>query len=99
MFLYNVTVNIDEDVAEEWVQWMKETHMPEVLATGCFTESRLCRIIGESKGGKSYAAQYIFPNLSVYHQYQTNFAPALQAKTMEKFNGKFGAFRTVMEIL
>lgn len=99
MYIYNVTTNIDESVAGEWVEWMKNEHIPEVIATGCFSECRLCRIIAESAGGKSYSAQYIFPNLSTYHRYQTQFASALKAKTEAKFGGKMAAFRTVMEIL
>ena len=34
MILYNVTVNIDTDVEEDWIEWMKETHIPEVMKTG-----------------------------------------------------------------
>jgi hypothetical protein len=99
MYIYNVTTSIDQEIVTEWVQWMKEIHIPEVVATGCFSEGRLCRIIGASEGGKTFAAQYIFPNLTTYHRYQKEFAPALQAKTKEKFDGKYAAFRTVMEIL
>jgi Domain of unknown function (DUF4286) len=99
MYLYNVTTNIDESVMEEWLTWMKSEHIPEIIATGCFSECRLCRIIAESEGGKSFSAQFVFPNLSTYHRYQTQFAPALKAKTEAKFGGKIASFRTVMEIL
>lgn len=99
MYIYNVTTNIDESIIPEWVEWMQTEHIPEVIATGCFTECRLCRIIAESQGGKAYSAQFIFPNLSAYHRYQTQFAPALKAKTEAKFGQKVASFRTVMEIL
>jgi hypothetical protein len=33
MIVYNVTVNIDGAVEQEWLKWMKEVHIPEVLAT------------------------------------------------------------------
>jgi hypothetical protein len=81
MLLYNVTINIDEQVADEWVIWMKTVHIPEVMATGCFTESRLLRIFGEEQGGRAYAAQYHCPSSEIFDQYQRDFAPALQAKT------------------
>ena len=29
MILYNVTVNIDKDVEQDWINWMKNTHIPE----------------------------------------------------------------------
>ena len=59
MILYNVTVNIDNDVREEWLQWMKETHIPEMMDTGLFLESRLSRILAEEEGGSSYEVQYV----------------------------------------
>jgi hypothetical protein len=99
MLLYNVTINIDEQVADEWVTWMKTVHIPEVMATGCFVENRLCRIFGEEQGGRAYAAQYHCPSAEIFERYQHDFAPALQAKTRERYDGKFAAFRTLMEII
>ena len=36
MYIYNVTVNVSDDVHIEWLKWMKETHIPDVMKTGCF---------------------------------------------------------------
>lgn len=41
MILYNVTVKIDLDVHDLWLRWMKEEHIPRVMETGCFVESKL----------------------------------------------------------
>ena len=30
MYTYNVTVSVDASVHEEWLEWMRSTHMPEV---------------------------------------------------------------------
>jgi hypothetical protein len=43
MILYNVTVSIDESVEKEWLQWMKEVHIPDVMNTGLFVSSKICR--------------------------------------------------------
>jgi hypothetical protein len=99
MLIYNVTINIDERIADEWVRWMKTTHMPEVVATGCFVEFRLCRIFGEEQGGRTFAAQYHCPSMAIFEQYQKDYAPALQAKTRERYGNQFAAFRTLMEIV
>ena len=58
MIIYNVTVNIDLDVETQWVKWMKEVHIPEVMATGLFLESRMMRVLANDEGGTSYAIQY-----------------------------------------
>ncbi|MEO8448027.1 MAG: DUF4286 family protein, partial [bacterium] len=28
MILYNVTVNVDDSVHDEWLEWMKTIHIP-----------------------------------------------------------------------
>jgi hypothetical protein len=99
MIVYNVTINIDTDVHDEWLHWMKTEHIPEVMATGYFLENKLCRIMGESEGGVSYAVQYICASLKDYQEYQEKEAPNLQQKHLVRYNGKFGAFRTLLEVV
>ena len=36
MIIYNVTINIEEAATAEWLAWMQETHIPDVIATGKF---------------------------------------------------------------
>lgn len=58
MYIYNVTINIDESIHEEWLSWMK-SHIPEVLATGKFIEAKLTRVLVEEEtGGVIYSVQY-----------------------------------------
>jgi hypothetical protein len=59
MILYNVTSNIDQSIHEQWLQWMQEKHIPEILATGKFISAKLVRVlIEEEMGGLTYAAIY-----------------------------------------
>lgn len=99
MILYNVTINIDESVHQEWMQWMRETHIPEVLATGCFLEGRLSRIQGEEEGGVTFSIMYLSPSQEKYDEYQQKHAPALQADHNQRYNGRFAAFRTVLNVV
>lgn len=99
MILYNVTVSIDESVEQEWLAWMKEIHIPEVMATGCFKENKLCRIMAEEEGGKAYSIQYFAPDMETYIKYQAEFSPALQQAHSAKYAGKFAAFRTILEVI
>ena len=98
--LYSVTVNINNDVHDEWLYWMQNVHMPEVMQTGMFIENRMCRLIGdEDSGGVTYSMQYVCANIDKYYEYQDKFAPNLQAETLKKFKDKFVAFRTLLEII
>ena len=99
MILYNVTVNIDYDVSEEWLDWMKKVHVPDVLSTGLFLENKIARIHAAEEGGVSYSIQYLLKSWKDYNTYQKKFATDLQKAHQNKYNNKFIAFRTVLEIV
>lgn len=99
MILYNVTVSIDPAVHLDWVKWMREVHIPDVLKTGCFSDCRLSRINGEEEGGMTFSVMYFSPSQELYDQYQEEFAPALQAKHAQRYNGQFAAFRTILNVI
>ncbi|TND08805.1 MAG: hypothetical protein FD123_2021 [Bacteroidetes bacterium] len=97
MIVYNVTVNVDDDVHEEWLKWMKEKHIPDVMATGIFTANNMFRLLVEEQQGTSYAIQYSCKTIEDYHRYRDEFAPRLQKEHTEKYGEKCVAFRTLLE--
>ena len=100
MLLYNVTVTIDLDIHEEWLSWMRETHIPDVMVTGMFISYRMSRLIGhEHTDSEIYSIQYLVKDMAHLLRYQNEFAPALQLQHRERYDGKFAAFRTVMEVV
>ena len=99
MVLYNVTVSIDPNVHEDWLNWMRTSHIPDVLETGCFIESRISRVHGEEEGGMTFAITYLAPSQELYDKYQEEFAAALQADHTNRYGGKFAAFRTTLSVI
>lgn len=99
MILYNVTVSIDPQVAEEWLDWMRSKHIGDVMATGCFTECRISRIQGEEEGGLTYSIMYFSPSQEMYDRYQQEHAPGLQAEHAKRYSGQFAAFRTLLHVI
>jgi hypothetical protein len=99
MYIYNVTVNIDDSVHDEWLDWMKKTHVPDVMNSGCFVESRIVKVLHVSDTGQTYSFQYTFNDMKDIEKYQKEFAPRLQADVKQKYGEKFTAFRTLLEIV
>ena len=97
MIIYNVTINIDNDVREEWLQWMKEKHIPEVLETGLFIENKIFRVLVEEEEGTTYSIQYYCNTMEDYHTYRDQHAPRFQKDHTDRYSGKFVAFRTLLE--
>ena len=99
MVLYNVTVSVDQDIEQEWLTWMKEIHIPEVMNTGFFTKQRILKMLNEQPDatGMTYAIQYELENIGKLDTYLQSSAPMLQQKHLEQFGSKTMAFRTVLE--
>ncbi|HKR05083.1 MAG TPA: DUF4286 family protein [Bacteroidia bacterium] len=100
MIIYNVTVNIDNSVHDEWLDWMQRVHIPEVMLTGMFTENRIYKVLTDDDAeGTTYSIQYVCNSMKEYEQYRDIFAPALQAQHSNRYKDKFVAFRTLLEVI
>lgn len=99
MIIYNVTVKVDHSAAADWLQWMKEEHIPALMTTDLFLNARLCRIMEQDEtDGITYTAQYLMPSQEHYEAYLTNHAAKMRQDGIDKFGDKFVAFRTVMQL-
>jgi hypothetical protein len=99
MIIYNVTVNVENDVREEWLNWMKSVHIPDVMATGYFLENKICKVLVNEEQGTTYSIQYTAATMKDLEEYQRLHAPRLQKEHNEKYASKCVAFRTLLEIV
>ncbi len=98
MIVYSVTIKIDLTAHDEWLNWMKEEHISEVINTGLFLNAKFHRVLNEDESdGVTYNVQYSANSISDYFDYRDTFATKLQQKANDKFEGKFVAFRTLLK--
>lgn len=98
MYIYNITVNIDETIQEEWLKWIKE-HIPRVLGTGKFKKALLTKVLVEEEmGGATYSIQYTAESREKLDTYYKEDADRLR-KEGQKFGDKMLAFRTELQII
>ncbi|WP_459210536.1 DUF4286 family protein [Aquimarina rhabdastrellae] len=99
MYIYNVTINVEDEIHNEWMLWMQNEHIPEMLATGKFSKALFTRVmVEEEMGGTTYSVQYTTDSKDTLERYYTEDAETLRAKS-NRFAGKFVAFRTELEII
>lgn len=100
MIVYNITIKIDADIEKEWIQWQKEEHIPEIMATGCFEKYQFYKLLEQDEeDGKTYIVQYFAKSKEQYNKYVTDAAPLLRQKATQKWGNQFIAFRTTMEVV
>ncbi len=99
MYIYNVTINIDDDVKDEWLTWM-ETHILDVLNTGKFVAAKLTQVLVEEEmGGTTYSVQYTAKTKDDLQNYYKEDARRLRGDGLRKFGDKMVAFRTELRLI
>ena len=100
MIIYNVTVNVDESIHDNWLKWMQNKHINDVLKTGLFLKAKLVKVLVEEEmGGTTYAVQYFTDSRAKLEDYYLNHAPRLRQEGLVLFADKMLAFRTELEVL
>lgn len=100
MLIYNVTIKVDESIATDWLQWMRQEHIPNIMNTGCFAEFKMVRLLEiDDSEGPTYAVQYFATTMDDYQLYLRQHAPRIRKESIDKWGDRFIAFRTLMEVV
>ncbi len=100
MIVYNVTTKVDTAVAGEWLQWLKEEHIPEIINSGCFTHANILELLEtDNTDGPTYTVQYFAESKALYNLYIEKFAPVMREKSFDKWGNKTIAFRSLMKVV
>ena len=100
MIIYNVTTKVSWEINDVWLEWMKSEHIPQMLQTGCFFDSRILRLLEiDDDEGPTYAVQYHASGNDKYSEYLQQHAAVLRKHAHAKWGTQIISFRSVMEVL
>ena len=100
MIIYNTTVNIDESIHNQWLEWMQNEHIANMIATGKFTSARLVKVlVNEDMGGVTYSVQYFAPSKEALEAYYNEHQYDLDMEGRKRFADKMLIFATELEII
>jgi len=99
MIYYQINIIVKKEVESEWLEWMKTTHIPDILNTKYFISHKISKVIKPVSEDDAvvYSVVYKCESFEKYLEYSQKEAPILQKQHAEKFNGKVTAYRNVME--
>lgn len=99
MYIYNITINIDDSAHDEWLIWI-EDHIQDVLATGKFISAKLTQVLVEEEmGGATYSIQYTAKTREDLDLYYKEDASNLRNDGLKRFADKMLAFRTELKVV
>ena len=100
MIIYNVTIKVQDSIKKEWLSWLKEEHIPDVISTGCFTHAVILQLLEvDNSEGPTYAVQYHAESKSLYNNYIEHHAAAMRQKAYDQWGDRFIAFRSVLQVV
>ena len=100
MIIYNVTVQVEKEIAAQWLHWLKHEHIPDLMNTGCFTNYQIVKLLDvDESEAITYAIQYYASSRELLDKYLDDHAAAVRKKGVEKWGERFVAFRTIMEVI
>ena len=98
--VYNITIKIDPQIENEWVEWQKNENIPDVMSIGLFTEYKFYRLLEQDETeGITYVIQYYASSLENYKRFIDEYALQFQKKCFERWKHQYIDFRTVMQIV
>jgi hypothetical protein len=94
MVSYEVTATVAPELVERYETYMREEHIPALLATGYFATARL------SRGGPGrYRVRYDAPDRATLDRYLDQSAPGLRAEFAARFPSGVTVGREVWEVV
>lgn len=100
MIVYNITAKVTWQVADDWLNWQREEHIPEMLATGLFSDYRIFRLLEQDDNeGPTFTIQFFADTWGKYEEYIRISASALRQKSVKRWGNQTIAFHSVMQLV
>ena len=100
MIIYNVTTKVATPIHDEWLNWLQQEHIPDLISTGCFSHAVITRLLEiDDTEGPTYAVQYHAQSKALYNKYIDRYADEMRQRSFDKWGNQFIAFRSLMQIV
>ncbi|HMV15922.1 MAG: DUF4286 family protein [Chitinophagales bacterium] len=98
MIVYTLTANVDEDIADEWLQWMKNEVLHFALGTQLPVEFKSFKVLNDNEG-VTYTFQLFFKDVFVYKLFLTEHHADFSKLINAKYTDKAVYFNTLLQQL
>lgn len=99
MLLYNTTYHVEEEVEKNFLIWLNEVYIEEVLQSGKLKSPRLCRVLSHHDTGSCYSLQWEVEDSTVLHHWHLSQGVKLNGQLLQIFKDKVVGIPTLMEIV
>lgn len=100
MYIIAYSFKVNNNIQEEWLNWIKKVFIKKHLDTEIFLEYKLTRILSlDSEDGQTYSIQFSTQGLGPLQKFSALHATAILNEHHQQFAGQYVSFQTVMEVI
>ncbi len=82
MFIYTVKMVINKNTKEEYIKYLEEKHLQDVINTGCFLNASLETDINKNEVIVTYSCE----SQEMFDKYITQYADKMRQDVIDKFS-------------
>jgi hypothetical protein len=100
MITNNITYSVDKNLEQDFLEWLKVVHIPEVMMTLKPKSYKILRLLTEiENAGSTFSVQYNFENLEDFEDFEKEFQDDLNYEVYKRYNGHYVFFPSLLEEL
>lgn len=96
MYLFNITLLVEEEIHNEIKTWILEEFFPEIKRNNIFQSQALLKVMNSPNEGVTYSLQFLADNESQIAVFQKEFFISLQEKAQGEYAGKLHFFDSIL---
>ena len=93
MVIYEITVVVEPELAAAYEEFMRATHIPDVLDTGCFLSATM------SRAENRYRISYFAADQATLDRYLNEHAPRLRSDFTAHFSAGIEITRDIWNVV
>lgn len=98
MLFHNITYNIDVNSEQDFLDWMRNTHVPKVMMTGFPKSFKILKLLTEiDNGGVTYSFQYFFDSIEGFEVFENDYLDDLNDSVDKRYRGKYVFFPSLLQ--
>lgn len=98
MYIYNITINIDEANHAIWLVWIEE-HINNILGTQKFTSAKMTEVLVDNEVGRTYSIQFTASSKDELIAFKENHENDFRLQAYRKFGEKMMSFSTELKLV
>lgn len=98
MVIYEVNLDIQDAIADEYLSWLKQ-HVNDIIAFQGFDSYTIYKVEDNNTKNKKFTVQYQVDSRESLQHYLDNHASVMRAEAVEKFGDQFSANRRIMQTI